>query len=141
MFTIRRKCPISDTPCMYNKSSCRASSACVKEFASRSIEHRAEKRLNALTVCPSWEEGCVALEEILDRAKCILINRGKKHFNMLGSRNQKVDHGSQLRAISSKQVRQLLKYILCYISFRNLMCPILIAFCSCQKTNNYKHTI
>lgn len=29
----------------------------MKEFASQSIEHRTEKRLNVLTVCPSWEEG------------------------------------------------------------------------------------
>jgi len=53
------------------KSSCRASP--VKEFASRSIEHHAEKRLNAFTVCPSWEEGREAPEEMLDRAKCIPI--------------------------------------------------------------------
>lgn len=40
------------------KSSCRASRVQpVKEFASRSIEHRAEKRLNAFTVRPSREEG------------------------------------------------------------------------------------
>lgn len=45
-----------DTPCMYiNQAAARVQP--VKEFASRSIEHRAEKRLNAFTVCPSWEEG------------------------------------------------------------------------------------
>lgn len=49
-----------------------------KEFASRSIEHRAEKRLNALMVRPSWEEGYAVLEETLDRAKRILIEAGKK---------------------------------------------------------------
>lgn len=49
-------CLSSDTPCMYiNQAAVRVQP--VKEFASRSIEHRTEKRLNAFTVCPSWEEG------------------------------------------------------------------------------------
>jgi hypothetical protein len=46
----------NDTPCIYiNQAAARVRPA--KEFASRSIEHRAEKRLNALTMRPSWEEG------------------------------------------------------------------------------------
>lgn len=53
---VSREHPLSGTPCMYiNQATARVQP--VKEFASRSIEHRAEKRLNAFTVRPSWEEG------------------------------------------------------------------------------------
>jgi len=100
----------------------------VKEFASRSIERRAEKRLNALTVCP----GRAALEEILDRAKCILINRGKKHCNPLGNKNYETIRKSITATKGDfEQVRQLqIEYIL-RVPFIKV-CSISITF-SCRK--------
>lgn len=81
---ICRKYSISDTPCMYNKSSCRASSACerIRIPIDRASYRKTFKCAHGVPFV-----GRGYLKEIEDRAKCIPINCSKKHCNPFGNRN------------------------------------------------------